>query len=60
MDNKEIALNLTLCAMEHGHIKSDEYSTAEKMTTDYAQKVADFYNAIYSKISTAEEFTVQT
>ena len=54
MSKEEIALQLTLKAIDANYVKykeEKEAKTKEEISTLNANIVADFYNAIYSKIS---------
>lgn len=52
MDYKEIALQLTLQAMDKNYITCHiSKGGAVDVTADNAEEIADFYNKVYNKIS---------
>lgn len=58
MEKSEIALQLTLKAMELGYIEKRSWTTFESQdqfqaSTEYAAKqISEFYQAIYSQLGT--------
>ena len=50
MDNIEVALNITLKALECGYIRSCEAETAEKANAENAKQISDFYTSVLKTI----------
>lgn len=54
MTNIEIALQLTLSAIEHGHIefvrKNEDANTPEQHNIHNAKQISDFYNSVLNSL----------
>lgn len=59
MSDKEIAMQITICAMEHGGIScsSSDNGTREDYNQKRAREICEFYKAIFETVSHSNEAT---
>lgn len=59
MSDKEIAMQITICAMEHGGIScsSSDNDTHEAANKRRAKEICEFYKAIFEAVSHSSEAT---